>query len=134
MVATSLKDKKYFKVLMPSQNLDFNGESFFVADVTNETIRKCSRRASFHVPGDDSENSDECNEAIAGVAEVWSELSKFPEAVDGSTVDEFVSADDDVATTGELENEDYIADIVPSTSESGHNDQSNDDPLPTSSE
>lgn len=104
------------------------------ADVTNETIRNCFRRAGFHVPGDDSENSDECNEAIADIAEVWSELSKFPEAVDGSTVDEFVSADDDVATTGELENEDYIADIVPSTSESRHNDQSNDDPLPTSSE
>lgn len=43
-----------------------------------------------------------------------------------------MSADDDVRTSGELENEDYIADIVPSTSDSGHNDQS--DPLPTSSE
>lgn len=51
-----------------------------------------------------------------------------------STVDEFVSADDGVATTVEPGNEDYIADIVPSTNESRHIEESNYGPLPTSSE
>ncbi|KAH8024244.1 hypothetical protein HPB51_022363 [Rhipicephalus microplus] len=102
--------------------------------ITNQTIRKCFRYAGFHVPGDHSKNSDECNEAIAGVAKVQSKRSKFPEVVDESTVDKFVSAGDDVVSMGELENEDYIATILLSTSKSEHNDQSKEYPLPTSSE
>lgn len=42
--------------------------------------------------------------------------------------------DDGVTTTGEFGNEEHFADIVLSASEGGHNDESNDDPLPTSSE
>lgn len=88
------------------------------ADVTQATIRNCFRHAGLLVPGDDPENPDECsNEDIAGVAQVSSALSEFPDAVDTSTVDEFVSVDDGVATTGELENADCIAYIVRSTSQ-----------------
>nr|XP_037268891.1 uncharacterized protein LOC119160764 isoform X3 [Rhipicephalus microplus] len=46
-------------------------------------------------------------EVTAGVSvEVWNELAEFPGAVDGSTFDEFVSAGDDVAITGQLQAED----------------------------
>lgn len=45
----------------------------------------------------------ECNEATASVANVWNGLSEFPDAVGRSTVDEFESVDDGVATTGEFE-------------------------------
>lgn len=89
------------------------------ADVAQETIRNCFRRAGFREHSYDSENSAECNEAIAGVAKVWSRLLKFPDTVDGSTADEFVSVDGGVATTGELANEGYTADILTSTNESG---------------
>lgn len=52
----------------------------------------------------------------------------FQRAFDQSTVDEFVSVDGGIATTGEPGN------IVPSTSEGGHNGESNDNPLPRSFE
>ncbi|KAH6930769.1 hypothetical protein HPB50_018074 [Hyalomma asiaticum] len=67
-------------------------------------------------------------------AEVWSELAEFPAAIDGSTFDEFVSADDDVAIMGQLQDEDYVADVVPTTSQSDSNKEIDDGPLPTSSE
>lgn len=103
------------------------------ADVTQDTIRNCFRRAGLCAPGDDSEDreSSEDGEAIADVVEVFTELSEFPDAVDGSTADEFVSVDDGVATTGELENEDYVADGSPNSSGYEENDE---EPLPTASE
>ncbi|KAH6948239.1 hypothetical protein HPB50_023287 [Hyalomma asiaticum] len=58
----------------------------------------------------------------------------FPGAIDGSTFDEFVSADDDVAIMGQLQDEDYIADVVPTMSQSDSNKEIDDGPLPTSSE
>ncbi|KAH6947703.1 hypothetical protein HPB50_020783 [Hyalomma asiaticum] len=74
-------------------------------------------------------------EDTAGVsAEVWSELAEFPGAIDGSTFEEFVSADDDVAIMGQLQDEDYVADVVPTTSQSDCNEEIDDGPLPTSSE
>ncbi|KAH6947424.1 hypothetical protein HPB50_018911 [Hyalomma asiaticum] len=62
-----------------------------------------------------------------------SELAEFPGAIDGSTFDEFVSADD-VTITGQLQDEDYVPDVVPTTSQSGSNKEIDDGPLPTSSE
>ncbi|KAH6931720.1 hypothetical protein HPB50_027312 [Hyalomma asiaticum] len=74
-------------------------------------------------------------EDTAGVsAEVWSELAEFLGAIDGSTFDEFVSADDDVAIMGQLQDEDYVAGVVPTTSQSDSNKEIDDGPLPTSSE
>ncbi|KAH8026405.1 hypothetical protein HPB51_020389 [Rhipicephalus microplus] len=74
-------------------------------------------------------------EDIAGVsAEVWNELAEFPGAMDGSTFDEFVSADDEVAIMNQLQDEDYIADVVRNTSQSDSNKEIDDGPLPTSSE
>ncbi|KAH6933369.1 hypothetical protein HPB50_014469 [Hyalomma asiaticum] len=67
-------------------------------------------------------------------AEVWSELAEFPGAIDGSTFDEFVSANDDVAIMGQLQDEDYVADVVPTTSQSDSNKEIDDGPWPTSSE
>ncbi|KAH6930833.1 hypothetical protein HPB50_019711 [Hyalomma asiaticum] len=68
-------------------------------------------------------------------ADVWSEVAEFPGAIDGSTFDKFVSADDDVAIMGQLQDEDYIADFVPTTSQiSDCNKEIDDGPLPTSSE
>ncbi|KAH6935295.1 hypothetical protein HPB50_005030 [Hyalomma asiaticum] len=66
-------------------------------------------------------------------SEVWSELAEFPGAIDGSTFDEFVSADDDVAIMGQLQDEDYVADVVPITSQSDCNKEIDDGLLPTSS-
>ncbi|KAH6932821.1 hypothetical protein HPB50_009937 [Hyalomma asiaticum] len=80
------------------------------------------------MPGDDTPNSDDSTEGTAGVssAEVWSELAEFPGAIDGSTFDEFVSADDDVAIMGRLQDEDYVADVVPTTSQSDCNEEIDD--------
>ncbi|KAH6945990.1 hypothetical protein HPB50_010999 [Hyalomma asiaticum] len=87
------------------------------------------------MPGDDTPSSDDSTEDTAGVStEVWSELAEFPGAIDGSTFDEFVSADDDVAIMGQLQDEDYVADVVPTTSQSDSNKEIDDSPLPTSSE
>ncbi|KAH7966468.1 hypothetical protein HPB49_016574 [Dermacentor silvarum] len=55
-------------------------------------------------------------------------------AIEGSTFDESVSADDDVAIMGQLQDEDYVADVVPTTSQSDSNKEIDDGPLPTSSE
>lgn len=49
--------------------------------------------------GDIFENREECDEATAGVAEVWSELWN---AIARSMVGEFVSLDDGVTTMGEF--------------------------------
>ncbi|KAH6931593.1 hypothetical protein HPB50_025661 [Hyalomma asiaticum] len=74
-------------------------------------------------------------EDTAGVsAEVWSKLAEFPGAIDGPTFAEFVSADDDVAIMGQLQDEDYVADVVPTTSQSDSSKEIDDGPLPTSSE
>ncbi|KAH6947539.1 hypothetical protein HPB50_019684 [Hyalomma asiaticum] len=87
------------------------------------------------MPGDDTPNFDDSTEDTAGVsAEVKSELAEFPGAIDGSTFDEFVSADNDVAIMGQLQDEDYIADVVPATSQSNSNKEIDDGSLPTSSE
>ncbi|KAH6944333.1 hypothetical protein HPB50_002706 [Hyalomma asiaticum] len=87
------------------------------------------------MPGDDTPNSDDSTEDTTGVsAEVWSELAKFPGAIDGSTFDELVSADDDVTIMGQLQDEDYVADVVPTTSQSDSNKEIDDGPLPTSAE
>ncbi|KAH8034301.1 hypothetical protein HPB51_022754 [Rhipicephalus microplus] len=84
------------------------------------------------MPGDDTPNSDDSTEVTAVVsAEVWNELAEFPGAVDGSTFNEFVGADDDVVITGQLQDEDYIADIVPTTSQSDSNKEIDNGPLPT---
>ncbi|KAH6925105.1 hypothetical protein HPB50_001017 [Hyalomma asiaticum] len=86
------------------------------------------------MPGDDIPNSDGSTEDTAGVStKVWSELAAFPGAIDGSTFDEFISADDDVAIMGQLQDEDYVADVVPTTSQSDCNKEIDDGPLPTSS-
>ncbi|KAH6945936.1 hypothetical protein HPB50_010797 [Hyalomma asiaticum] len=86
------------------------------------------------MPGDDTPNSDDSIQDTTGVsAEVWSEVAEFPGAIDRSTFDEFVSADDDVAIMGQLQDEDYVAD-VPTTSQSDCNKEIDDGPLPTSSE
>ncbi|KAH6931150.1 hypothetical protein HPB50_022507 [Hyalomma asiaticum] len=86
------------------------------------------------MPGGDTPNSDDSTEDTAGVsAEVWSELAVFPGATDGSTFDEFVSAGDDVAIMIQLQDEDYVADVVPTTSQSDSNKEIDDGPLPTSS-
>ncbi|KAH6924952.1 hypothetical protein HPB50_027023 [Hyalomma asiaticum] len=70
------------------------------------------------MPCDDTPNSDGSTEDTTGVsAEVWSELAEFPGVINGSTFDEFVSADDDVAIMGQLQH-DYVTDVVPTTSQS----------------
>lgn len=43
-----------------------------------------SKYAALHMPGDDSEDRDECNETIAGVAKVRGELSEFLDAIEAS--------------------------------------------------
>ncbi|KAH6948678.1 hypothetical protein HPB50_025851 [Hyalomma asiaticum] len=50
-----------------------------------------------------------------------------------STFDEFVSADN-VAIMGQLQDEDYVADVVPTTTQGDSNKEIDDGPLPTSSE
>ncbi|KAH6945018.1 hypothetical protein HPB50_006744 [Hyalomma asiaticum] len=42
--------------------------------------------------------------------------------------------DDDVAIMGQLQDEDYVADVVPTTSQNDSNKEIDDGPLPTSSE
>ncbi|KAH6925204.1 hypothetical protein HPB50_001648 [Hyalomma asiaticum] len=87
------------------------------------------------MPGDDTPNSDDSTEGTTGVsAEVWSELVEFPGAIDGLIFDEFASAEDDVTIMGQLQDEDYITDVVPTTSQSDSNKEIDDSPLPTSSE
>ncbi|KAH6945037.1 hypothetical protein HPB50_006958 [Hyalomma asiaticum] len=82
------------------------------------------------MPGDDTPNSDDSTEDTAGVsAEVWSELAEFPGAIDGSTFDEFVSADDDFTIMGQLQDEDYVADVL-TTSQSDSNKEIDNGPLP----
>ncbi|KAH6939369.1 hypothetical protein HPB50_017729 [Hyalomma asiaticum] len=85
--------------------------------------------------GDDTPNFDDSTEDTASIsAEVWSELAVFLGAIDRSTFDVIVSADDDVAMMGQLQDEDYAADVVPTTSQSDSNKEIDDGPLPTSSE
>ncbi|KAH6936562.1 hypothetical protein HPB50_019171 [Hyalomma asiaticum] len=55
-------------------------------------------------------------------------------AIDRSTFGEFISTDDDVTIMGQLQDEDYVADVVPTTSQSDSNQEIDDGPLPTSSE
>lgn len=114
-----------------------SSSSYLVAPKYSKTSFRCSQtdnlRLRITVEHWMTENSDECNEAIGNFAEDWSERPELPEAIDGSTIDEFASANDGFATPGELKNKDTTADIVPSTSESGHEEKI-DDPLPTSSE
>ncbi|KAH6941686.1 hypothetical protein HPB50_022613 [Hyalomma asiaticum] len=62
-----------------------------------------------------------------------SSFSVRPRAIDGSIFNKFVSADD-VAIVGQLQDEDYVADVVPTTSQSDSNKEIDDGPLPTSSE
>ncbi|KAH8042416.1 hypothetical protein HPB51_023255 [Rhipicephalus microplus] len=64
----------------------------------------------------------------------WNELAEFPGAINRSTFDEFVSADDDVSIMGQLQDKDYIADVVPTTSQSDSNMEIDDGQFPTSSE
>ncbi|KAH8019434.1 hypothetical protein HPB51_019407 [Rhipicephalus microplus] len=104
------------------------------ADVKKESILNCFRHASFRMPGDHTPNSDSTEDTAGVSAEVRNELGKFPGAIDGSTFEEFVSADDDVPIMGQLQNEDYIADVVPTTSQSDSSMEIDDGPLPTSSE
>ncbi|KAH8037098.1 hypothetical protein HPB51_008522 [Rhipicephalus microplus] len=86
------------------------------------------------MPGDDTSNSDSTEDTAGVSTEVWNELAEFPGAIDGSTFDEFVSADDDVPIMGQIQDEDYIADVVPTTSQSDSSMEIDDGPLPTSSE
>ncbi|KAH7948638.1 hypothetical protein HPB51_028431 [Rhipicephalus microplus] len=104
------------------------------ADIKNERIQNCFRHAGFRMPGGDTPNSDSTEDTAGVSAEVWNELAEFPGAIDGSAFDEFVSADDDVPIMGQLQDEDYIADAVPTTSQSDSNMEIDDSPLPTSSE
>ncbi|KAH8040612.1 hypothetical protein HPB51_011927 [Rhipicephalus microplus] len=104
------------------------------ADVKKETIQNCFRYAGFRMPGDDTPNPDSTEDTAGVSAEVWNELAEFPGAIDGSTFDEFVSADDDVPIMGQLQDEDYIADVVPTTSQSNSNMEIDNGPAPTSSE
>ncbi|KAH6922350.1 hypothetical protein HPB50_013390 [Hyalomma asiaticum] len=86
------------------------------------------------MPGDDTPNSDDSTEDTAGVStKVWSGLAEFPGAIDGSTFDGFVSADDGVAIMDQLQDEDYVADVVPTTSQSDSNKEIDDGLLATSS-
>lgn len=63
------------------------------ADIKKETAHNCYRCAGFNVLSDDSEKCFDI---------AWSELSAFPDAIDGLVVNEFVSMDEGAATTGEL--------------------------------
>ncbi|KAH8031416.1 hypothetical protein HPB51_017188 [Rhipicephalus microplus] len=102
------------------------------ADV-KETIQNCFRHAGFRMPGDDTPNSDSTEDTAGVSAEVWNELAEFLGAIDGSTFNGFVGADDDVPIMGQLQDEDYIAEVVPTTSQSDSNMEIDDRPLPTSS-
>ncbi|KAH8034200.1 hypothetical protein HPB51_021870 [Rhipicephalus microplus] len=104
------------------------------ADVKKETIQNCFRHACFRMSGDDTPISDSTEDAAGVSAEVWNELAEFPGAIDGSMFEEFVSADDDVPIMGQLQDEGYIADVVPTTSHSDSNMEIDDGPLPISSE
>ncbi|KAH8038498.1 hypothetical protein HPB51_001671 [Rhipicephalus microplus] len=104
------------------------------ADVKKKTIQNCFRHAGFHMPGDDTPNFDSTEDTADVSAEVWNELAEFSGAIDGLTFDKFVSADDDVPIMGQLQDEDYIADVVPTMSQSDSNMEIDDGPLSTSSE
>ncbi|KAH8028546.1 hypothetical protein HPB51_017672 [Rhipicephalus microplus] len=105
------------------------------ADVMKDTIQNCFRHAGFRMPGDDTRNSNDSTEVTSGVStEVWNELAELPGAVDGSTFDELVGADDDVAIRSQLQDEDYIADVRLTMSQSDSNKEIDDGSLPTSSE
>ncbi|KAH8029592.1 hypothetical protein HPB51_001779 [Rhipicephalus microplus] len=104
------------------------------ADAKKEMIQNCFRHAGFPMPGDHTPNSGSIEDTAGVSAEVWNELAEFPGAIDGSTFVEFVSANDDVPIMGQLQDEDYIADVVLTTSQSDSNMEIDDGPLPTSSE
>lgn len=74
----------------------------------------------------------ECDEAVAGLNELWGQLSEIPGAVpEGVELNNFVCADEDVETTGELVNADIIADL-PGKETSNYQDSAV--PLPTCSD
>ncbi|KAH7942525.1 hypothetical protein HPB49_024826 [Dermacentor silvarum] len=82
-------------------------------DVKKETMQNCFCHCGLGVFGEagtsSSENSDEPIEEL----DLFSQLSEFPGAVcNGTAVTDFVTVDDHVATTGELADEDIVADLA----------------------
>lgn len=55
----------------------------------------------------------EFDEAVAGLDDLWNQLSEFPGAIcDAAAVGGFVSIDDDIETAGELTDEYIIIDVA----------------------
>ncbi|KAH7954463.1 hypothetical protein HPB49_018763 [Dermacentor silvarum] len=82
-------------------------------DVKKETIQNCFRHFGLGVSGEAGASSSEnCNEPIEEL-NLFSQLSEFPGAIcDGTAATDFVTVDDHVATTGELADEDIVADLA----------------------
>ncbi|KAH7948999.1 hypothetical protein HPB49_004157 [Dermacentor silvarum] len=94
----------------------------------------CGRSVAKHPgvrPYDRAESQGLCFLAWQEQFPRWFRLAR---TVQRTAFDEFVSADDDVAIMGQLQDEDYVADVVPTTSQSDSNKEIDDGPLPTSSE
>ncbi|KAH7964619.1 hypothetical protein HPB51_027144 [Rhipicephalus microplus] len=124
-----------FSRRLSSWNDDLVGENCKIVGRCQEGDNpELLEHGGFRMPGDDTPNSDSTEDTAGVSAEVWNELAESPGDIDGSFFDEFVSVDDDVPIMGQLQDEDYIADVVPTTSQSDSNMEIDDGPLPTSSE
>ncbi|KAH7978628.1 hypothetical protein HPB49_006160 [Dermacentor silvarum] len=83
-------------------------------DVKKETIQNCFSHCGLGVSGEAGASSSEnCDEPIEELDDLFSQLSEFPGAVsDGTAAKDFVTVNDHVATTGELADEDIVADLA----------------------
>ncbi|XP_065304542.1 tigger transposable element-derived protein 6-like [Dermacentor albipictus] len=89
-------------------------------DVKQETIQNCFRHCGLSASGEAGASSSnnhheplDSGEPLEELDELFSQLAEFPGAVcDGTAATDFVSVDDDVPTTGELADEDIIADLT----------------------
>lgn len=111
-------------------------------DVKKETIQNCFRHCGLGISGEagasSSDNIDEpldSNEPLEELDDLLSQLSEFPGAVcEGTAATDFVSLDDDVATTGELADEDIIADLARDLADDSNCEDSTSSDPPTFSD
>ncbi|CAN8017652.1 unnamed protein product, partial [Ixodes persulcatus] len=110
-------------------------------DVKKETIPNCFRHCGLCISGEagasspDNMTNLDNDEPLEELDDLLSQLSEFPGVVcEGTTATDFVSVDDDVAITGELADEDIVADLARDLANNSNCEDSTSSDPPTCSD